>query len=117
MKVTFDSIKEKGLEKIRLQTLLEPLSMQNFDVLYPQYASMLPPLEKFAVSTLTDIPYFTNPSRWILNDCMTNLLVKQHCNPNVYDNYGETLLNFAIKTNKMKSFDLLIENKVKKIDL
>lgn len=28
------------------------------------------------------------------------------------DNYGETLLNFAIKTNKMKSFDLLLKNKV-----
>lgn len=59
-----------------------------------------------------DPPYFTNPNQWILNDCMQNLLERQQCNPNVLDNYGETLLNFAIKTNKMKSFDLLLANKV-----
>jgi ankyrin repeat protein len=43
---------------------------------------------------------------------MKNLLEQQNCSPDVVDNYGETLINFAIKNNKMKSLDLLLANKV-----
>jgi hypothetical protein len=35
MTATLESIKERKLEKVRLQTLLEPQGMQNFDTLYP----------------------------------------------------------------------------------
>ena len=34
------------------------------------------------------------------------------CDPNVEDNYGETLINYAIKTEKLMSLNLLISNGV-----
>lgn len=58
------------------------------------------------------VPYFTNPNQWILNDCMKNLLELQNCSPDIIDNYGETLINYAIKNDKMKSLDLLLSNRV-----
>lgn len=109
---TLKEIKEQKLEKVRLQTVLEPFGMSNFEVLYPHYASMLPPLNQMQLSPMQSIPYFTNPHQWILDECMRNLLEKQRCSPDVVDNYGETLINFAIKHNKMKSFALLLANKV-----
>ena len=47
--------------------------------------------------TMDDIPEFNDPKSWLVENEMKELLFVEKCDPNVMDNYGETLLNFAIK--------------------
>jgi ankyrin repeat protein len=42
---------------------------------------------------------------------MKALLFEEHCDPNIQDNYGETLLNFAVKTKKLQSLDYILTSK------
>ena len=49
---------------------------------------------------------------WVLEGCMRTLL-EDGCNPNIKNNYGETLLIDAIKKKKLNSVRLLLKNDCK----
>lgn len=98
-----DQIKEaqeKKLEQIRFGTILNANAVDNLERMYPIYQNILPPLEELQVLCVDSVPEFTNPNQWALSECMENLLFKQRLNPNIHDNYGESLLNYAIRTHK-----------------
>lgn len=46
---------------------------------------------------------------WELKDCFAMLIGKHRMDPNIKDDLGETLLNYAIKNDKEKSIDILLE--------
>ena len=45
-----------------------------------------------------------------MKDCMKILLKEESCNPNIEDNYGETLINYAIKHKKQQSLRYILES-------
>jgi ankyrin repeat protein len=60
---------------------------------------------------MDDVPDFADPNAWVIKKCMKALLFEEHCDPNIQDNYGETLLNFAVKTKKLQSLDYILTSK------
>lgn len=47
---------------------------------------------------------------------MKELIFVERCDPNIMDNYGQTLLNFAIKEHKYHSIRYMIESKHVKVN-
>ena len=52
-----------------------------------------------------------NNNSWVLKPCM-DLLLAKGCDTNVIDNFGESLVNFVIAHQKMKTFEDLIKHGV-----
>lgn len=68
------------------------------------------------VHHLDFVPDFTNPNAWTLKECFTMLLYDEKCDPNLRDNYGQTLMNMAIKNRKQNSIKILLQSNVVRIN-
>lgn len=85
---------------LRFSDLLKLDLINDLDIYYDKYQTFLPPFEDLTYMTMDDVPEFLQPNTWVLKQCLHLLLNQERCDPNIHDNYGETLLNFAIKENK-----------------
>lgn len=102
--------KTMNLDSLRFRDLLKMDLIKDFDDFYEKYESLLPPVEELTVFAMDEVPDFIDPNSWVLNKCMDFLVNKEQCDPNIMDNYGEKLLNFAIKSNKQLSIDIILQS-------
>ena len=67
-------------------------------------------MDEMQLNELQNIPDFINPDGWPLQFCMKSLIEDENCDPNIEDNYGETLINMAISHFKTLSIDTIIQS-------